>query len=234
MSWSCEQTEARLSDYLDGLLDESDRRAFNKHVNTCERCTLLVSGVAHLLGGLYAMDQVEPPPRLVYNILDQTLGQRKAAKGWPSAFGWFGALGSRRFAYSFVSVAASLLILLIASGFSLRRPKLADLSPVNIYRKLDSGAHLAYARSTKFVSDLRVVYEIQSRLGRENELPVTPEGTVPASPGKEPGHTDGTRPRAPRQQNRAFDLGRQIEVLASEVPVISGELCGRWIGRRIL
>ena len=234
MSWTCEQTEAKLTDYLDGLLSPNDERAFNVHVNTCERCTLLASGVAHLLGGLHGMEPVEPPPRLIYNILDKTLGPREAVKGWRSIFAWVPLLGSRRFAYGAVSVAASLLVLLLASGFSLRKPRLADLSPVNIYRSVNSKAHVGYARTTRFVSDLRVVYEIQSRLGRDNELPATQENTLPRSaPEKQPGRTDGTRPGGPRQQNRAFDISRQIEVLASELPAFSGELYAEWIGRRI-
>ena len=234
MSWTCEQTEARLSEYLDGLFHEHDRLAFNVHVNGCERCTLLASSVVHMLGGLHGLEAVEPPPRLVYNILDKTLGPREAAKGWRSAFGWLRLLGSRRFAYSAVSVAASLLILALSTGFSLRKPRLADLSPVNIYHNANSRAHLLYAQTTKFVSDLRVVYEIQSRLGRESDLPANRENTLPpSSPEKRPGRTDRSHPATPRQQNRAFDIGRQIEVLASEVPAFSGQLCAQWIARSI-
>ena len=234
MTWTCEQTEARLSDYIDGLLGPAELGEFNGHVNACERCTPLVASVTRLLDGLHTMEAIEPPPRLVYNILDKTLGPRETGKGWRSVFGWLGGLASRRFAYSAVSVAASLLIVLVASGFSLRKPKLADLSPVNIYQNAERQAHRVYARSAKFVSDLRVVYEIQSRLGKENELPVAPESTLPqSSPEKQPERTDGTSPSTPRQQNRANGIGRQIEVLASEVPVFSSALWGPLLGRRI-
>jgi hypothetical protein len=127
-----------------------------------------------------------------------------------------------------------LLILLTAAGFSWRKPKLANLSPIILYRGADGLAHRAYAKSTKFVSDLRVVYEIQSRLNKDNELPTTPESTVPQpAPGKSPGSTDGTRPTTPRQQNRANGLGRELEILATEVPAVSGQWCGRLLGRRI-
>ncbi len=234
MTWTCEQTEARLSDYLDGLFQPAEQTAFDLHVNSCERCTPLVAGVSRLVGGLHSLEQIETPPRLVYAVLNQTLGPRAAKKGWRAAFGWLNGLASPRFAYYGVSVAATMLILLTAVGFSWRKPKLADLSPVNLYHSADRHAHLVYARSTKFVSDLRVVYEIQSRLNKDNELPSTPESTVPqSSPGKAPGSTDGTRPATPRQQNRANGLGRELEILASEVPVVSGQLCGRLLGRRI-
>jgi anti-sigma factor RsiW len=234
MTWTCENIEARLSDYLDGLLSSDERHEFELHANSCENCAQMVASLSQLVSGLHTMEQIETPPRLVYSILNQTLGPREAKKGWRSAFGWLGGLSSPRFAYSAISVAATLLILLTASGFSWRKPKLADLSPATVYRNANSKAHLAYAHTTKFVSDLRVVYEIQSRLNKDNELPTTPESTVPQSaPGKNPGSTDGTRPTTPRQQNRANGLGKGLEILALEVPMVSGQFCGRLLGRRI-
>ena len=222
MTWTCEQTELRLSEYLDGSLNEAEQRAFDAHVNTCERCAPLVASVSHLLTNLHGMEELEAPPRLVYSILDKTLGPRDSAKGWRAVLGWVRAIASPRFAYGAVSVAATLTVLLSASGFSWHKPKIADLSPVNLYRNADRQAHLVYARGSKFVSDLRVVYEIQSRLHQENEIPTTPEGALPeSSPDKQPGHTDGTRPASPRQQNRANGIGREAEVLAAELPVLT-------------
>jgi anti-sigma factor RsiW len=222
MNWTCEQTELRLSDYLDGLLNQADQSAFDAHVNGCERCTPLVSGVSHLLTNLHGMEELETPPRLVYSILDKTLGPRDSVSGWRAVLAWVRLIASPRFAYGAVSVTATLMVLLTASGFSWRKPKMADLSPVNVYRNADRQVHLVFARGSKFVSDLRVVYEIQSRLHQENEIPTTPEGTLPQSPAdKLPGRTDGTWPSSPRQQNRANGMGHELEVLAAELPILA-------------
>jgi len=234
MTWTCEQIEAGLSDYLDGLLPPAERRAFEAHANSCPGCAPLLASVSHLLSDLHSLETLEPPAHLVYNILDKTLGPREAAKGWRGAFNWLGGLFSLRFAYGAVSVAATLAILLTASGFSFRKPKLADLSPVNLYRTADRQAHLVYARSTKFVSDLRVVYEIQSRLSKDNELPTEPESTIPQpGPGKNPGSTDTTKPATPKQQNRADGLGRPIEVLAAQLPLFNPGSSALLLGRRM-
>ena len=223
MTWTCEQTEARLSDYLDGVLNPAELAEFNAHVPSCARCAPLVAGVSELLTGLHGMEQIEAPPQLVYSILDKTLGPREAVTGWRAMLGWVRGAASVRFAYGALSVAATLIIFVSAAGFNWRHPKLADLRPAMIYSNVDSKVHRAYGSSVKFVNDLRVVNEIQSRLREDNDLRANPESTVPeSSPQKQPGSTDGTKPAAPRQQNRANDLARQIEVLAMELPGVCG------------
>ena len=224
MNWNCEQNDARLSDYLDGLLHPAEQAAFDLHVNACERCTPLVAGVSRVLGTLHTLAQVEPRPQLFDSILTATLGPQS----WRRAKSWLRGLRSPRFVYSAVSVAATFVVILAASGFSFRKPKLADLYPAAIYRNTNRQAHLVYAHSAKFVSDLRVVYEIQTRLNENEQNPTTREQTIPQrSPNKQPGRTDNTNPSAPKQQNRADEIGRNLRVLASQFPVLSG-----WIGER--
>jgi anti-sigma factor RsiW len=221
MNWTCEQTEARLSDYLDGLLQPAEQSAFNVHVNTCEKCAPLVAAVARTLGGLYALEAVEAPAELENAILTATLG----APSWRNLRHWLKNLQSPRFVYSMASVAATMFIILAASGFSFSKPKLAELRPATIYHNADRKAHRVYAQSIKFVSDLRVVYEIQTRLNENDQNPASREQTIPQdSPGKQPGRTDKTNPSAPKQQNRANDVGRNLRVLAAQFPVASGSI----------
>src|SRR6266404_9526415 len=223
MSWTCEQTEARLSDYLDGVLNPAELAEFTAHVPSCARCAPLVASVSDLLTGLHGMEQIAEPPRLVYSILDKTLGPRESVTGWRAMLGWLRGAASVRFAYGALSVAATLIVFASAAGFNWRHPKLTDLRPAMIYRNVDSKVHVAYGRSAKFVNDLRVVNEIQSRLRADSDLRANPESTVPeSSPQKQPGSTDGSKPATPRQQNRANDLARQVQVLAMELPAVCG------------
>jgi hypothetical protein len=221
MTWTCEQTEARLSDYLDGVMSREESAAFNVHVNGCERCAPMVASVSHLLSDMHAMEQIEPPARLVYAILDRTLGPRDTVSGWRAVLAWLRGIGSVRFAYGAVSMVATLAIFVTAAGFNWRKPRLADLRPDVIYRNADRQVHLVYAKGTKFVNDLRVVNEIQSRLRQDSEIPTSNQSTVPqSSPDKHPGSTEST-PSAPKQQNRANDVMRRLEVLAEEMPFVA-------------
>src|ERR1700740_146067 len=99
MSWTCEQTEARLSDYLDGTLPPTEMAELTAHAPSCARCAPLVASGSGLLSQLHEMDQLEMPPRLVYSILDKTLGPRESVTGWLAILGWIRSLASMRFAY---------------------------------------------------------------------------------------------------------------------------------------
>jgi anti-sigma factor RsiW len=212
MNWTCEQTEARLSDYIEGLLTGSERAAFAAHAGSCPRCAPLVSEVSQVVQNLHSMAEVEPSQRLVYKILDATLGPRESLTGWRAVLEWARGVTTARFIYGAVSVAATFVMLATASGFSWRKPKLSDLKPSNIYRNADRQAHIVYARGVKFVSDLRVVNEIQARFRESESVPPNSEDALPqTSPGKD--RTDRTRP-GPRQQNRADGVRREFERLA--------------------
>jgi len=162
MSWSCVQVEERLSDYLENALSENEEREFRAHADSCSRCAPLVAQVSRMLGNLHALELEPVPPILASKILDQTLGPQKAKRNWLS---WLPVLWQPRFATGLVTVLATALIIFHATG-GVKKSKLtlADFNPVNIIQSANSQAHLAFARGVKFVNDLRVVYEIQSRL----------------------------------------------------------------------
>lgn len=224
MNWTCEQIEARLSEYLESALAPADQQAFAAHVQQCPQCAPLVSSVQGLVSSLHGLPPLAEPPRLVYAILDKTLGPRQTARGWRAALAFLRGFATMRFAYGALSVTATVIVLLTASGFNWKHPRAADLHPVNLYRAANRQGHLIYARGAKFVSDLRVVYEIQSRLSQDSGIRTAPESTAPPpAPEKQPGMTNAPRQNGPRQQNRANGIRPELSVLASDLAV----LCNR-------
>src|SRR5256884_1159436 len=160
MNWTCEQTEARLSEYLDGLFQPAEQTGFNHHVNTCQRWAPLVAGGARTVGSLYALEPVEAPAELESAILTATLG----APNWRNLRRWLKSLQSPRFVYSLASMAATIVVILSASGFSFCKPKLADVAPATVSSKTNSAAHLVYSHAHQVVSALPVGYGIQTGL----------------------------------------------------------------------
>jgi hypothetical protein len=166
MDWNCTLTEERLSDFLEAGLSPEESAEFSKHVDTCERCSKLVAQVSALVSRMQHAPLVEEPPRLAGNILEGTLGPRKqkpVSQGW---LGWLPLIWQPRFAMGIVTVAASFVIVLHAAGSPEAK---TGLNPLNLVRGANRQVHLTYARGAKFVNDLRVVYEIQSRLSSQPE-----------------------------------------------------------------
>ncbi|MGB6484042.1 MAG: anti-sigma factor [Candidatus Acidiferrales bacterium] len=203
MSWSCVQVEEQLSDYLDNALTQAERIEFREHVDACPRCAPLLAQVSHVTEKLRTLEPEPVPAVLVSKILDQTLGPRKAKREW---FSWIPLLWQPRFATGIVTVLATLLIIFHATGVKPSNLTAADLNPVNIFHSADRHAHLAFARSVKFVNDLRVVYEIQSRL-----QPVSGAAPNQQAPSETPSQQ---QPKPPRESQHNFSSDRFSVVAA--------------------
>ncbi len=187
MAWNCLQTEERLSDYLDGQLERGDRQALETHAKDCTACGALVAKVSALVSGMQRIEPVEVPPGLIVRILVETTG-RTAERAQKPRLSWLAAFLQPRLAFGALTVCATFVILFHATGLDLRKISASDLNPVSVYRATDRQAHLVFARGVKFVNDLRVVYEIQSRLQGRPETPPANErrDSAPSSPPQEP------------------------------------------------
>src|ERR1700683_4875289 len=180
MDWNCTLTEERLSDYLEGKLSPAEAAAFSAHMASCANCTETVVQVSRLVNQMHKLEMVEEPPQLIAKILDATLGPRTQKESWRQWFGWISVVWQPRFAMGLAAAMASVFIVSNAAGFTPAKLKKADLSPANVLRSANRQAHLTYARGAKFVNDLRVVYEIQSKLQPEPEtLPVSTPAPTP-------------------------------------------------------
>jgi anti-sigma factor RsiW len=202
MDWNCTFTEERLSDYLDGKLSPAEAAAFSAHTARCANCAQTVAMVGGIVNRMHKLEMLEDPPHLVAKILDATLGPRAQKEGWRHWFDWIPILWQPRFAMGLATVAALLIVISYTAGLTPAKLKKADLSPANVLRSANRQAHLTYARGAKFVNDLRVVYEIQSKLQPEPE-PVPVSNPAPA-PNQE--HNSQPPNSTPQQKSQTAPL----------------------------
>jgi putative zinc finger protein len=181
------ELENLVSDYLEGRLEAARQSQFQEHLAACERCQDAVAGVRRVLELSSRTEELEPPPWLVSKILLATLGERKPTLTEQIAAFLRPALQAR-VAYSVGMAVFSFSIIVNAAGLNLRHLRLEDLNPRTWVRRADRGGHLLYARAEKFCYDLRVVYEIESRI-RQLRQQAAPE---PGEPQKE-----APKPQAP-------------------------------------
>jgi hypothetical protein len=193
MDWNCTRTEEQLSDFLEGALPAAAAAAFSSHAASCSDCSKLVAQVRGLMRQIEETPQLEVPAQLERKILDATLGPRQQTAETQGWFGWLQIIWQPRFAMGIVTVAASFVIVFHAAAGDNGR---SVLNPLNLLRGANRQVHLTYARGAKMVNNLRVVYEIESRLSAQPESmaePITPPPVRPSNdgqPGQQPPAND--------------------------------------------
>jgi anti-sigma factor RsiW len=199
MDWNCAHTEERLSDYLDGALSPAEAAAFSTHAAGCASCRQLVARVGGLVSQMHGISAARVPVALVAKILAATIGSRTPERFSTRRLAWLPTIWRPRFAMGMATVAASFVIVFHATT---AKPGKIDLNPANIFRAANRQAHLTYARSTKFVNDLRVVYEIQSRLTARPESMSQPDSAPSTQPAPEQDQSPSSKPD-PREKSQA-------------------------------
>jgi hypothetical protein len=157
------ELENLVSGYLEGQLDSIRRLAFEAHVAACPECRELVAAVRQAMEYCRSAEGPEPAPWLIPKILLATIGERQ-----PTLFERLATFlrpgFQARVVYGVAMTVFSASMIINAAGINLRQVTLADLNPRTWVHRADRTGHLLYARAEKFYYDLRVVYEIESRL----------------------------------------------------------------------
>ncbi len=213
----CAEFEALLAEALDHTLNAAEQERFDGHRAACAVCGPLFAEaeLGHRWLAALKRLEVEPPARLMENILRATIGavQPEPARvaGLP---GWWGRLRESmprvfapalqpRFAMSFAMAFFSVTMLLNIIGVKLSDVKRLDLRPSAIVRTY----YETQGKLVKYYENIRVVYEIESRV-QQLKRAATPE--EPSRQEKQPERKDQSGEPDRKNQNYSHDESQVI------------------------
>src|SRR5450755_516809 len=192
----CVEFEALLAEALDATLHGATLAAFEAHQKSCPACAAMYQEAAAGMHWMKGLEDIEPPQNLVHNILAHTIGTVAEANIKPAPVGetWLDRLKSKispvfapvvtpRFAMSFGMAFFSITMLANIAGLHMADLKHMDVSAKGIQKTYYS----TQARVVKYYENIRLVYEIESRV-RDLRRAATPdkqeEQNTPKNPKK--------------------------------------------------
>lgn len=206
---SCEAWEAMLADALDGTLDARDAAAFDAHGRSCGAgCAELLEEAKRGTEWLRFLRQTpEAPAGLLEKILVGTTGVIPDAPLPLAANGavalprqpWLGVpmnllqrhMAESRILMTIAMAFFSLALTLNLTGVRLNQLKLSDLKPSTLATAVSHQYHATYKNVAQYYLNLRIVYELESRVnemrGRDNSAPASqPASQQPQEPKPQP------------------------------------------------
>jgi predicted anti-sigma-YlaC factor YlaD len=178
----CSDIEILLAEYLDGTLQPEVKSTVDGHLADCEGCRELAEDAAAAVAFMARSAPVEAPPQLLTRILFQAPAMKPslARRLFGRVLGsWVEPMLQPRMVMG-MGVAA-LSFLMLRPG--LRQLTPTDLNPVNVWTAAENRANRMWERGVKSYENLRMVYEIETRLSQwREEAPVeeaTAEGGKP-------------------------------------------------------
>ena len=165
----CAEFELIVCDYVDGTLSPAERSAVDQHLAHCSSCREVVAEQQQLLSFLEGVPEVEAPPELITRLIQDSPLHQKAAR--QAQRGWFRRLVAPlidpilqpRFA---MGMAMTILSFSMLGKFAapVKQLKPSDLDPVKVWSAMEDKAHRTWDRGVKYYENLRLVWEVRSRL----------------------------------------------------------------------
>jgi hypothetical protein len=167
---TCAELEILLADYVDGTLHAAQKSALEAHSSECAACAAFVQDVTGVTALIGRASVLEPPPNLVTRILfaiprvTGSAPNEKAGGVWRRISGWFEPVLQPKFAMGMAMTILSFSMLGQFAGIQVRQLKPADLDPARVWATIDSQAQRTWERGMKYYENLKLVYEVQTRL----------------------------------------------------------------------
>jgi hypothetical protein len=224
----CKEFEELLFDALDQKLIQAKKDRFQAHARSCNRCGPMLAEVEAGQHWLKSLQEVEPPAALVKNILTATSGIQsyrleiaasahepsflERIREWADSFVTpvWSTVRQPRFAMSFGMAFFSLSVALSVAGVKPSDIKQADLSRNGLRRTY----YTTSARVVKYYENIRLVYEIESRV-QEFKKATTPAEAVPNDKEREKNRKNNTSGEPEPRQERNYSRDENQPVLAS-------------------
>ena len=167
---NCTEFESILADYVDGTLAEAQRAAVDEHAAGCADCRQFMADVGGALRILKTAPEVEPPPELITRIAFQAPrgrmrhpADRRTLLGKLAAR-WLQPILQPRLVMGMAMTLLSFSMLERCTGVHVEHIQAADLNPVRVWDGVEDKVLRARDRVVKSYENLRVVYEIETRL----------------------------------------------------------------------
>lgn len=160
----CADFEVLLCDYLDGTLDADLMAEVERHMHTCAACAEMAANVGAAVRFVANTQTPEPPPALISRIAFDIPSGGMRRGWWESVTGWLQPLLQPRFAMGMAMTLLSFSMLGRFAGIEVRQLRPSDLHPAAVWSAVDDRMHRTWERAVKYYENLRLVYEVQSRL----------------------------------------------------------------------
>lgn len=83
---NCDQTQERLSEFLDNRLDNAERREIEDHLAVCHRCLPEARQLSKGIKAVAALPRVEPPPRFSEQVMARIRTEAAKPTVWARLF----------------------------------------------------------------------------------------------------------------------------------------------------
>ena len=195
---NCTDLEILLCDYVDGTLRGEEKALGETHLAGCPACAELARDAGSAVSFMGRAAEVEPPAELLTRILFELPSAKQAKSGgfWTRVkVKWIEPVLQPRFAMGMAMTVLSFAMLGRFAGIEIRQLKPSDLQPAKVWMTVEDRAMRTWDRAVKYYQSLRLVYDVQTRLG---ELSEQAEPQKPDSAGK----TKDSGPSGPREKSQ--------------------------------
>jgi hypothetical protein len=244
-SLNCADFDRLLADALDGVMAGAELAEFKSHATACGDCGPLFSQAEAGMNWMKSLAEVEPPARLVHNILARTsMAETPVAQRVPGALvqdswltralGWISpairpavaAMRQPRFAMTAAMTFFSASMLLNLGGVKLKDLKYVDLRPSAITTTASVQYHETTARVVKYYENIRLVYELESRMKALKDASAESEQENPnnAPSQQQKKRDDGSSQDRKQNKNEQEDQKEQRQYVSERRQVIMAML----------